>query len=163
MIILEMYMYLRVVGVLRAEVFVRGRDEPFVMAGRDYSQSEDVEVLRSSREEARTVLDHQIQLLSEIHAKALRTIRITVLVLGVILSSTAFPETRQFVNWLTVAGVTSLVFAILSGLVAYTASNPNFGTSPDYLFDVRTTVTTKLHGWGHSSKDTRTGFVRWKN
>lgn len=101
-------------------------------------ESEDVAVLQTGREEARTVLDHQIRLLSEMHTKALRTVRITVLVLGVILSSTAFPGTRQFVNWLTIGGVASLVVAIVSGLVAYTASDPSFGTSPEYLSDVRT-------------------------
>lgn len=132
--------------LFRPELFVRGRDEPFVMAGGETRQSgesdagsanSDVEVLRSGREEARVVLDHQIQLLNETHAKAVRTVRITGVVFGLVLSMATIPAVGQFVNEFTVAGIGLLVLAILSGLVTYTASRPEFGVGEDYLLDAR--------------------------
>jgi len=87
----------------------------------------DVEVLRSGREEARVVLDHQLQLLSETHTKALRTVRITGVVFGLILSTATFLNVSRFVNILTIGGVGCLVLAILSGLVTYNTSSPEFG------------------------------------
>ncbi|USZ66831.1 hypothetical protein NGM10_08810 [Halorussus salilacus] len=98
----------------------------------------DVEVLQSGREEARIVLDHQLRFLSEIHTKALRTVRITILVFGLVLSATAFPRSEQYLNAFTVAGVGSLAMSILFGLVTYSVSNSQLGVGPNYLLDART-------------------------
>ena len=101
------------------------------------SANSDMEVLRSGREEARIVLDHQLQLLSETHTKALRTVRITGVVFGLILSTATLLDKDQFVNWFMISGIGSLVVAILSGLVTYSASRPEFGVGEEYLQDVR--------------------------
>lgn len=108
--------------------------------GGNENERSDVDVLRSGREEARVVLDYQLQLLSEMHTKAMKTVRVTVLVLGVVLSATTFPEARRFINWFTVAGVGCLAGSFLLGLVTYSASDPDFGVGPDYLFDVGTST-----------------------
>lgn len=101
-------------------------------------RTSDVEVLRSGREEARIVLDHQLQMLDDMHTKAVRTVRITVLVLGLALSATAFPDATKFSNWFTLIGVGTLAVAILSGLVVYTAPDPKVGVGPLYLSELRT-------------------------
>lgn len=107
--------------------------------GRNPDEREgDVEVLRSGREEARVVLDHQLQFLSEMHTKALRTVRITILVFGLVLSATAFPRSEQYLNPFTVAGIGSLASSILFGLVTYSVSNSQLGVGPNYLLDART-------------------------
>jgi hypothetical protein len=130
----------------------------------------DVDVLRSGREEARVVLDHQLQLLSEIHTKAMRTVRITILVLSVVLSAAAFSEARRFVNWSTVAGVGCLAGAILTGLVTYSASDPDFGAGPDYLLSARTSTYDKTdwlelliegyEDWIHDMEELNDGNAR---
>lgn len=97
----------------------------------------DVEVLRSGREEARVVLDHQLQLLSETHAKAIRTVRITGIVFGLVLSTATLLNATQFVNGFTIGGIGSLVLAILFGLITYSASRPEFGVGEEYLLDAR--------------------------
>lgn len=104
----------------------------------DENRTSDVAVLQSGREEARIVLDHQLQMLDDMHTKAVRTIRITVLVLGLVLSATAFPEARGFRNAFTLSGVGTLSVAILSGLVVYSAPDPKVGVGPLYLSDIRT-------------------------
>lgn len=103
----------------------------------DGATESDVEVLRSGREEARVVLDHQLRLLSGIHAKAMRTVRITGVVFGLVLSAATLSDVSQFVNAFTIAGVGCLVLAILSGLLAYSASDPEFGVGTGYLLDAR--------------------------
>ena len=101
------------------------------------SESSDVEVLRSGREEARVVLDHQLQLLSEMHTEAFRTVRLTVLVPGLLVSVTTLPDADRFVNLFTIVGGSCLLLAILFGLGAYSVSNPTIGIGTGYLRDVR--------------------------
>lgn len=99
----------------------------------------DVEVLRSGREEARVVLDSQLQVLTELQTKAMKTVRTTVLVLGLVLSATTLPGAKRFVNWLVVSGVGSLVVGIILGLGTCSGSNPEVGIGTPYLRTVRRT------------------------
>lgn len=104
----------------------------------DEKAASEIEVLRSGRDEARVVLNHQLQLLSETHTKAIRTVRITGIVSGLVLSTATFLEASQFVNIFTIGGIGCLVLAILSGLVTYSTSGPEFGVGTRYLLDART-------------------------
>jgi hypothetical protein len=97
----------------------------------------DVAVLRSGRDEARVVLDHQLRLLNETQKKVMRTTRVTGLIFGLILSAATLPGARRFVNGFTVGGIGCLVVTILVGLLAYGASNPELGVGAGYLRDAR--------------------------
>jgi hypothetical protein len=77
-------------------------------------------------------------MLSEMHTKALRMVRITVLVFGLVLSASTLPETARYVNRFTVAGIGSLALSILLGLVTYSISNAELGVGPNYLLDAQT-------------------------
>jgi hypothetical protein len=67
----------------------------------------DVEVLRSGREEARLVLDHQLQVLNDLQEKAIRTVKIAGVILGLVLSAGTLPGAERFVNEFTFAGIGS--------------------------------------------------------
>lgn len=115
------------------------------MAGREFTDDaggvdadSHVEVLRSGREEARIVLDHQIQLLDGLQTKAVRTVRVTGLVFGLVLSAGTLPGASRFVNEFTLAGAGTLALTLLSGLVTYSASDPEVGVGPQQLADART-------------------------
>lgn len=96
-----------------------------------------IETLRTSQVEARSVLDQQLSTLSDIDAKAMRTVRIALLLLGIVLSATAFPDETVFVTWLTIPGLVSISVSILFGLLTYTSPDPTVGPSTDYFEDVR--------------------------
>ena len=95
------------------------------------------EILRTTRDEARTVLNHQIDTLNDIDDKAMRTVRITLVVVSVLFSATTLHGAGQFVNVLTGAGTACLVASILVGLVTYSSSGPESGIGPTYLTDAR--------------------------
>lgn len=92
-----------------------------------------VETLRSARDEARTTLDHQLSALNDLDDRAMRTVRIALVVVGLLVSATTLGTVRQFVNAITVAGVIALVFSVLVGLSTYSATDPEAGTGSDYL------------------------------
>lgn len=76
-------------------------------------------------------------MLSEMHTKALRTVRVTVLVFGLVFSATAFPQSEQYINQFTMADIGLLALSILSGIVTYSVSNSQLGIGPNYLLDAR--------------------------
>ena len=116
-----------------------------------------IETLRTSQIEARSVLDQQLSTLSDIDEKALRTVRIALLLLGIVLSATAFPDRAVFVIWLTIPGIVSISVSILFGLLTYTSPDPTVGPSTDFFEDVRVEP--------YSEAEWRTllisGYVEW--
>lgn len=80
-----------------------------------------VETLRVTQAEAREVLAHQLETLSDIDDKAMRTVRIALVVFGIVLSASTFPNGTAFVNWVTVGGAVSLILSILCGIGTYGA------------------------------------------
>jgi hypothetical protein len=104
----------------------------------DRSYPRRVESLRKTHEEARTVLDHQIQILDDIDDKATRTVRITALLLGVVVSSTSLvADPYQFINQGTTWGALSLALSIVLGTVTYSVSSPDLGPGPRDIERVR--------------------------
>lgn len=83
--------------------------------------------------ESRCVLDHQIAKLRDIDDKALRTVRIAMIFLGIVLSVAQFRGVRVFVNGWTLVGGSLLVASIGFGVLTYTASKPDFGPGPSYV------------------------------
>lgn len=84
-------------------------------------------------EEARCVLDHQIAKVRDIDDKALRTVRIAVLFLGLVFSVTQLDSSSSFVNELTILGGSVLVVSIGFGVLTYTVSEPDLGPGPSYV------------------------------
>lgn len=93
----------------------------------------DIEVLRSACIESRMVLDHQLDVLSEIDDKAMWSVRTAVIVLGLLISAVSLADgesiqalpTRVFT--LATAGTVSLVFTIWFGMITYHWSFEEFG------------------------------------
>lgn len=116
-----------------------------------------VETLRDSQREARAVLDQQLATLSEVHEKAMRTVRVTVLLLGVVFSAVTFPAGTTYVNWLTLFGTVSLTLAILFGLWTYASSSPEIGPSTNHFEEA--------YSEGYTEAEWRTfllvGYTKW--
>lgn len=108
-------------------------------------QSEyDMGALRVTRKEARAVLDRQIETLNDIDDKAAHTLRLNVLVLGVVLtiasilaSSEATPAAMRVVNEVVVAGVVATGFSMVGAFWAYTGTSYRTGVGRS---DVRTAL-----------------------
>jgi hypothetical protein len=95
--------------------------------------SRKVKAIRTQREEARTVLDHHIQLSNDIDGKAMRTVRVEIILLAALVSAAQFvgPES-QFINPLTKYGTMFVVLSLMTGIATYSYSSPDFGTGPQY-------------------------------
>jgi len=96
----------------------------------------DIEALRFIHEDSKAVLGHQIEYLNDIDDKAMRTVRIVTILLGVIFSATQLPFAESYINnWLLLGGG-SLILSIVFGIITYTVSDPHFGVGPEYLDDI---------------------------
>lgn len=102
----------------------------------DEQSDYDVNSLRVTREEARDVLDHQTEAISEIHAKGVHVLRLNVLVLSVVLTlasilagSETTPDVERIANALTVAGVVTSLASMIAAVRTY--SNTSFRTGAD--------------------------------
>ena len=93
-----------------------GQDEP----------SEKDELIR---EEARTVLDHQIRNLNDVDDVAARTVRITAIIIGGLLGVTSLSGDQgvSLSNTYVLWGGAYLLLSILLGLHTYNVSDPYFG------------------------------------
>lgn len=101
----------------------------------------DVESLRVTRAEAREALNHQIDALNDIDDKAAHTLRLNVLLFGIVLtlasvmaSSDSTPAIGRMVNGLVVAGAVASAVSMLTSIWAYTSRTYRPGTGPS---DVR--------------------------
>lgn len=114
----------------------------------DESSEYDVESLRITREEARASLDQQIEALDDIDDKAAHTMRLNVLLLGVVLtlasvlaSSAGTPTIRQLANFPLAVGVLTTGASTVLSIWAYTSTSYRTGTGPS---DVRTFLSKNL-------------------
>lgn len=96
----------------------------------------DLEALRFICEESRNVIDHQINDLNDIDDKALRTVRITMVVVGFVVAAAQIENAEPIFNPVTTLGSIFLLLSIISGVVTYSASNLDLGPGPSYLSDV---------------------------
>lgn len=104
-------------------------------------QSEyDVESLRVTRDEAREALDHQIEALNDLDDKAAQTLRLNVLLLGVVLtvasvlvSSKTTPTIGRMANGPVVAGVAVSAVSMVMSIWVYTSRSYRVGTGPSDL------------------------------
>lgn len=103
-------------------------DEP----SNDLSYPSDIRSLRVTHEEARTVLDHQISILNDIDNKATKTVRITALILGIVVSAPSIIKNpNTYINTFTEWGVVGLVLSIALGMFTYSTSSPDLGPNSE--------------------------------
>lgn len=84
------------------------------------------------QEEARAVLEHQLETLNDIDDKAARTVRITALLVGAVFGAISFGDASSLiVNQYTWWGSVSLILAVVLGMTTYSQSSPYVGPKPD--------------------------------
>ncbi|ELY92050.1 hypothetical protein [Natrinema altunense] len=99
-------------------------------------EQHDIETLRFVCDESRNVIDHQIDDLNDIDDKALRTVRITMVVVGFLVAAAQVENADPIFNRITTLGGLFLLLSITTGVLTYSASNLDLGPGPDYLIDV---------------------------
>jgi hypothetical protein len=113
------------------------------MANTGPSGGSDIESLRVTREESRTVLDHQISLLNDLDDKAMRTTRTAVVLLGIIISAAGIigadelARLPDLVFWGYGAGAFGLFLTTIAGIIAYSQSDMTFGVGSLHRDEVR--------------------------
>lgn len=90
------------------------------------------------RKEARTVLAAQLKTLRESDEKAIATVRITGLILGLVISAISISEQPEeaFTGEVLILfglGGFSLLVSIVFGILSYSADRPSFGLGPGYF------------------------------
>lgn len=98
----------------------------------------DIEALRVTHEESRVVLDHQIALQKDLDDKALRTVRLALFLIALIVSVAQLMEPGQVASLgigtlLSVGtGVLGLSIAVFIGLGVYVETDVPFGVGPGH-------------------------------
>lgn len=116
------------------------------------SETSDIEALRLTREESRIVLDHQIALQKDLDDKALRTVRLALVLIALVVSVAQLMEPSQVTppemgTLLSVgAGVLGLSIAVFVGLGVYVETDVPFGVGPGHRREVTTQAYSEM-GW----------------
>jgi len=110
------------------------------------------------RDEARAVVTAQLETLRETDKKALATVRINAVLLGLLISAASLSENPQQVvnNWF-VAGSGLLLFSLILGIISYSVDRPNYGIGPGY-FD---TVITEFNSQEEIQSDLLPRYADW--
>lgn len=104
----------------------------------------DIEALRVTHEESRVVLDHQIALQKDLDDKALRTVRLALFLIALIVSVAQLMEPGQVASLeigtlLSVGtGVLGLSISVFIGLGVYVETDVPFGVGPGHRREVTT-------------------------
>lgn len=106
------------------------------------NESSDVDALETTREESRVVLDHRISLQKDIDDKALRTVRLSLVLIALVVSVAQLMEPAEIDaletgTILSVSvGVLFLAVAILLGLGVYFETELPFGVADNHRLEV---------------------------
>ena len=84
-------------------------------------------------QEARTVIDHQIATLSDIDDKALRTVRLTVVLVGVLATAIELDVVQNLNDTLLIVGGGMLFLSMLIGMMTYGESDLYLGPNKSYI------------------------------
>lgn len=94
--------------------------------------------LETTYREARNVIDGQAETMSDIDTKAVYTVRITVLITGIVVAAARIAGPSPFEPTLLTLGVAFLLISIVFGIFTYTESNLFLGPNREYLRDLAT-------------------------
>jgi hypothetical protein len=101
------------------------------------------ESLQVVRKESREVLSERIRLLRDLDDKAMRTVRTSVIFIGLVISAIQVSDgsfssvsTSSLSFQVGVAGVSFLILSIIIGVGTYSASEPDLGVSDGHRTDV---------------------------
>ena len=84
-------------------------------------------------QEARTVIDHQIDTLSDIDDKALRTVRLTVVLVGALATAIELNVVRNLNDTLLIVGGGMLFLSMLISMMTYGESDLYLGPNKSYI------------------------------
>jgi len=100
-------------------------------------QTDDIQTLRESNQEARSSLNKRIEAIEEKDDKAISTVRINLILIGlVVTAATSVPSSIHFANWCTIIGFVLLVGSTVVGIWAYMYTNYTPGITSDYLEEI---------------------------
>lgn len=130
------------------------------MTGRD---PDDIDNWSSDRmetayQESRAVLDAQQKTVGDIDDKATRAVRITVLLLGGLISVWQFAG-GVFDSWFALCGGASLFLSLTFGVATYHESNLFLGPTESYLDQINYDPHTLTGGWETDLVDSYSGFI----
>ncbi len=113
-----------------------GRSRPYSELSTEVSpiRTDDIDTLRVARQEARDSLDKTIDAVEEKDSKAISTVRLNLLLVGLAITGvSSAPSAMYFANWFTIIGFSSLLVSTISGIWAYTYTDYAPGITADYL------------------------------
>lgn len=87
---------------------------------------------QTAYEEARAVLDAQNATMQDVDDKAMRTVRITAVLIGLLIGGLQF-DAGMFNEWLLGAALILLILSVLSGVATYDESNLYVGPDGEYV------------------------------
>ncbi|SDD46549.1 hypothetical protein [Natrinema hispanicum] len=94
----------------------------------------DEEALRAARKDARESLDQTISLIHDIDETAMVTLRLDLLILGLILTAiTSVPSTLRLANLASIFGISCIILSAIVALLTNVGSDYQTGISGDYL------------------------------
>lgn len=100
------------------------------MPSRD--ESPDNEALDHQLAESRCVIDHQVAKVSDIDNKAIRTVRLEIIFLGILLSAAKLTDDPEIINVPMELGGAAIIVSIILGVITYSDSRPYIGPGPKY-------------------------------
>lgn len=104
---------------------------------------QDTDTLSAAITQLQFVLDNQLETLTDIDDKAVRTVRVQVILLGAIASAAQIASKNIPVNiWMKVGGVL-LLGSIVGGIFTYTVSDGRAGPEPEDVSTILATHATK--------------------
>ena len=101
-------------------------------------QTDDNEALTAVRMEARESLNKTIDGIHEKDDKAMRTVRINLILIGFAVTAvTSFPAVFQLANKVTIGGFGLLIISTSAGILTYTGTDYPTGVGATYLQDIQ--------------------------
>jgi len=100
-------------------------------------RTEDTETLRAARREARDSLDKTIDAIEEKDDKAISTVRLNLVLIGItITAASSLPTSLRYANWFTILGFCSLTVSTFIGMWAYSYTDYSPGVTADYIVEL---------------------------
>lgn len=137
--ILLPWFFLAMIGILFAIRTSAGGSEsedpeqPFDEVDLGNSTPTKIETLERTLDRAESVLQGQLEVLADTDDKAVRTVRVEVILLGAVVSAAQIASKALPMNmWMRISGVL-FVGSIITGIFTYSTSIPDFGPGPSYV------------------------------